>query len=283
MSDARRELLSGIIDFAGLFPPASLDVPGATARFGAARAHPHGWLVDRFVAPATRVEAVGEAAASAGAEARGAALPWPLALVTEAPALRAAGEASGRVGGALRVDVVELRPLAAAEIAGAVEAARIVFPGAAIFAEVQPADPGAALDAIAAAGAHVKLRCGGERVPGVAEVAGVLAGCAERGLTLKGTAGLHHPVAAATGDGGVRHGFLNLLAAAALAGDPDAVAEADPAAFVLDATGFSWRGQAIDPALARSRFSGFGSCSFDEPVDDLVALGVLEPAAAGVR
>jgi hypothetical protein len=284
VSDARRTLLGGLIDFAGLFPPASLDVGGAVAGFRAARAHPHGWLVDRFVAPAEKVEAVGEAAAAGdGDPAAGTfagdgagAAPWPVALVTDAIALRAAGEAAGRVATALRVDVVELRPLPAAEVAGAVEAARIVFPGAAVFAEIAAGpELEQALDALAACGGGAKLRCGGQRVPPAEEVAAVLGGCAGRGVRLKATAGLHHPVAA---EG--RHGFLNLLAAAALGGDLDAVRDTDPSAFALDAGGFAWRGQALDPRLARERFAGLGSCSFDEPAEDLVAIGMLAPAGA---
>jgi hypothetical protein len=58
------------------------------------------------------------------------------------------------------------------------------------------------------------------------------------------------------------------------------VRETDAAAFALGASGFAWRGQTIDAGLARERFTGFGSCSFEEPVEDLVALGVLEPAGS---
>jgi hypothetical protein len=132
VSDARRELLGGLIDFAGLFPPAALDVPGAVAGYLAAKRHPHGWMVDRFVAPAAKVEAVGEAA-----RAQGAMLPWRVALVVDVLELRAAAEAAGRVADALVIDVVELRP--AEDVAGAVRAARAVFPDAAVYAEVAPA------------------------------------------------------------------------------------------------------------------------------------------------
>lgn len=274
MSDPRRLLLEGLFDFAGLFPPASLDVPGAVAAFRAAREHPHGWLVERFVASAAQVEAVGDAAGDGGE-------PWPVTVVVEAPALRATAEAAGRVASAVRVDVVELKPVAAGELAGVVEAARTTFPGTDVAVEVRPGDE-AVLDALAEAGAWVKLRCGGEHVPSAEEVAAVLRGCAERGLAVKATAGLHHPVAAPDG-AGLRHGFLNLLAAAALGGDVDAVRETDPSAFVLGDGGMAWRGQAIDAAVARRAVVGIGSCSFDEPVADLVALEVLAPAATAPR
>jgi hypothetical protein len=43
--------------------------------------------------------------------------------------------------------------------------------------------------------------------------------------------------------------------------------------------GFSWRGRRADveevARMRRERFRGFGSCSFDEPVDGLRGLGLL--------
>lgn len=263
MTDVRRTLLGGLIDYAGLFPPASLDVPGAVEGYRAAREHPRAWLVDRFVAPAALVEQVGLAAPS-GAER------WPIALVADAPVLRAAAEAAGRVADRLRVDVVELRVLPAAEIAGAIRAARAVFPDATVYAEITPGDV-TAIEQAAQAGGGVKLRCGGERVPTAPEVGAVLRACAQHDVRLKATAGLHHPVATTE-----RHGFLNLLAAAALDGDLDAIRETDPDAFDLDHEVFAWQGRSLDAAAARARLAGLGSCSFDEPVEDLVALGILE-------
>jgi hypothetical protein len=144
------------------------------------------------------------------------------------------------------------------------------------------------LDAVAREGLGAKVRCGGAvAAPAPAQLAGFIAGCAGRDLAWKATAGLHHPfrdVDPATGE--ARHGFLNLLAAAGLAaggadeGDLAAVlAETDADAFTLDESGLRWRDRMVGPE-ARARFDGYGSCSFDEPVDDLVALGVLAPEAA---
>ena len=98
----------------------------------------------------------------------------------------------------------------------------------------------------------------------------------------KATAGLHHPIRH-----GTTHGFLNLLAAAALAhaaglGETEleaVLAEEDPAAFEVSADaltvhGHTRRGDEIAAARA-ALFTGYGSCSFSEPVDDLRALGLL--------
>jgi hypothetical protein len=107
------------------------------------------------------------------------------------------------------------------------------------------------------------------------------------GLPFKATAGLHHPFRLRDEVIGVlQHGFMNLLAATALAEVADAaaiVAETDPGAFELSAAGLRWRGHVADAgALARARelFTAYGSCSFDEPVADLVAHGILERSPA---
>ena len=88
------------------------------------------------------------------------------------------------------------------------------------------------------------------------------------------------------------HGFLNVVGAAVLdyAGYLDPKTRhrilVDHAArdFRLDDDAFAWTGIAADAVavdVARRGFvHSFGSCSFSEPVDDLAALGILEPARA---
>src|SRR5580700_4575401 len=105
----------------------------------------------------------------------------------------------------------------------------------------------------------------------------------------KATAGLHHPVRRLDrATGFMMHGFLNLLAAAALAPRVPRetltaiIAEEDPGAFAFDDTAFAWRDQRVCIAelqtARRSAFVSYGSCSFDDPVEDLTALNLLPPA-----
>jgi hypothetical protein len=132
---------------------------------------------------------------------------------------------------------------------------------------------GAALDEVARLGARAKVRCGGEHVPGVDELAAFVRGCRERGIVFKATAGLHHAYPT-NGE----HGFLNLLAGAVFGDEEDAL-RAEPGAFELDARSFRWDGrEARADELARTRetlFHSIGSCSFFEPVGELEALGLL--------
>ena len=125
---------------------------------------------------------------------------------------------------------------------------------------------GGDLDELARLGLRAKIRCGGERVPSIDELADFIRGCKERELPFKATAGLHHAVR----QNGA-HGFLNVLAAAVF--DEDALAEEDAEAFRVTDTDLRWRDRSAPPQ--RGLFVSFGSCSFFEPVDELKALGLL--------
>jgi hypothetical protein len=125
---------------------------------------------------------------------------------------------------------------------------------------------GADLDEIASRGCRAKIRCGGERVPSIDELADFIRGCKGRGLPFKATAGLHYAVRQ---DGA--HGFLNVLAAAVF--DEEALAEEDAEAFRVTDDAFHWRDRSAPPD--RGLFVSFGSCSFFEPVDELKALGLV--------
>jgi hypothetical protein len=139
---------------------------------------------------------------------------------------------------------------------------------------------GVPLDEVAARGLRAKIRCGGERVPSVDELADFIRGCRSRGLVFKATAGLHHAYPTADGE----HGFLNLLAAAVFGDEEEALHERSPA-FALDAASFRWRDREALPArladVRASLFHSVGTCSFFEPVDELEQLGILGAGNGG--
>src|SRR5207244_8426599 len=51
-------LLTGLIDYAGLFPPASLSMEQALANYARYREGEHAWMLGRFVVPAARAAEV---------------------------------------------------------------------------------------------------------------------------------------------------------------------------------------------------------------------------------
>ncbi len=118
---------------------------------------------------------------------------------------------------------------------------------------------------------ETKLRCGGARVPSVKEVARFIRSCRERGALFKATAGLHH---AFPTDG--EHGFLNLLAACVFGDEEELLTTRN---ISLDADALRAGGRSADAEqcarVRRELFHSIGSCSFDEPVGELKALGIL--------
>ena len=241
--DARRALLSRLIDHAPLFPPASLPLPEALAEDARARESRDAFMLARFVCPASRLEELPDAA-------RG------ISAVLDAPLM------SGPSIEAIEVrDGVELEALSA------------LAPE--VYVEV-PLDGALEerLDALEADGLRAKVRCGGNSVPTTAELAMFVRACHARGIVFKATAGLHHAVRTSG-----QHGFLNLLAAVVFGDEEDALAETDPAAFELGPSVFAWRGRTASAAelaeARRGRIHSIGSCSFFEPVEELQALGVL--------
>ena len=59
MSDARRALLAGLWDYAGVFPPAELPVEDALAEWRRIRASDDAWLVNRLVVRSGHVDVCG--------------------------------------------------------------------------------------------------------------------------------------------------------------------------------------------------------------------------------
>ena len=105
-------------------------------------------------------------------------------------------------------------------------------------------------------------------------------------MPLKFTAGLHHPIRHFdTALQTYMHGFINVFTAGVLAharglGEADlraVLADEDPAAFVFSDDGLRWRDWPLprrrSPPARTDFVTSFGSCSFDEPRDDLRALG----------
>ncbi|RMF72390.1 MAG: hypothetical protein D6738_11370 [Acidobacteria bacterium] len=329
MTRSLQAFLEGLIDYAGLFPPARLPMDAAVARWAAVLHEPFSLAVARFICPASRLDEFAQQARPR----LGPSERWPVSLLAtpvERPEdvvsalqsdLRAMADVERASDGRLHPAAVEMRlPAAAAEefpplrladllgaaaetVAGTLGDRGRLFVEAALprsWAERTPVVVAALADC--APGAAVerpgfKLRCGGlepAAFPPVERVALTLDACDACGVPFKATAGLHHPVRALDPGVGVEaHGFLNvfgagiLLAAGAIGRDElvEVLAERDAAAFAFDDDAFAWRGarapvEAIRRARAE-RVTSFGSCSVDEPWEDLASLGLLPAPRAG--
>lgn len=255
MNQALVVLLESLIDYAGLFPPASLPIPDAVAKYEQYRKGKHMWALGRFVVPADQVEAV--------------PLDIPLSVL--------AGD------GLPDADVIEIKINSGEEIdrIARVRGDRTIY--------VETRNLGL-LARIKSFGLRAKLRTGGtttDAFPTAETVARFIRACVELELPFKATAGLHHPIRCTKAltyepdaPTGVMHGFLNVFLAAALPDHAENIlAEENARAFAFDEGGFWWRDLRVaTDEIARVRqdlFISFGSCSFEEPIADLKELGWL--------
>lgn len=249
-------LLSGIVDYAGLFPPAALTMWSAVQNYAAYRSGVDAWALGRFVAPAVRLHEL--ATAIAGLDPEGTFTGWRVSALLEndlegdlerVRVFNAGPEAAHR---AIAVDSLELKGWGEEQIRRALETvasglpSRIEIyvelplggePGKAAGPERRetgvnvPVEPGeliasGLLRLIRDAGGCAKVRTGGVRpelFPRPEALLRFLRGCAEADLPFKATAGLHHPITGrypltyeADSARATMYGYLDLLFAAAL-------------------------------------------------------------------
>ncbi len=287
-------LVAHLVDYAGLFPPASRSMPEALAEYAGHRDAPDRAMLGRFVVPVVRLDELSAAWAPRSHQTDEA---WLLAAIGGADIdddLRRLRAFNERFAGILAVDVIESKAATPADVARAADA---VGGACVLYVEIPVAeDPSRLLDAIAAAGVAAKIRTGGvtgAAFPGAPEVARFVRACAERRVRWKATAGLHHPLRAeyaltyaSDAPRGTMFGFLNVFAAGAFARagmqDTDLarlLEERDPRALSFDDAEMRWGDHAVSTsqiAGMRATFAAsFGSCSVREPVDELHRLGYL--------
>jgi hypothetical protein len=298
-------LLDGLIDYAGLYPPASLSLEAAVRAYARYRAGPRAAWLGRFVLPAARLGeflAVRKSIATGPADetsAPGAASgPWRLSVLLGEDAgadlervivFNRAAHADSAPPAV--IESLEMKPAAPGDI----ECFEALAPaGVAAYFELPLHEPGPFLAALAEGEGRAKLRTGGvtpEAIPAPADLARALAACAAARVPFKATAGLHHPFRsvrpltyAPDAPRAPMHGFVNVFLAAAFAAEGKDVAflavllaEESPEAFSFGPAQASWRNHALSAERlreARRDFAlAFGSCSFEEPRQDLEAAG----------
>jgi hypothetical protein len=291
-SHALHILLASLIDYAGLFPPAALEMKHAVANYSRYREGQHAWALGRFIVPTARL-AEFEALLPQARSGAG----WHISALLGADVasdMAAIAQFNGRHTGRAQIDSVETKARTPDEIT----TMRRAIPDSVLaYFEISYADdPAPLLAAIHKARARAKIRTGGvtpEVFPEAGQIARFILRCVESGVPFKATAGLHHPVRcvrpltyAPNAPAGKMHGFLNVFMAAAFAlaemPEPalvELLQEESAGAFRFDATGASWRDHRIEQRLLLecrgSLGMSFGSCSFDEPIDDLHAINLL--------
>lgn len=275
--------LDGLIDYAGLYPPAALDMPAAVRNYVDYQTRARASMLGRFIVDIARVAELRAAAGTAVSGMRLSLLAPPTLHAAQLEEHSDLHIASLEIKSADPADVEWLRT----QLPSNVEC---------YFELPLNPIPSETIQALARSEARAKLRMGGVtpgNIPSAASVIDLLAALAQHRVAFKATAGLHHPIRschrltyAADSPTSTMHGFANLLCAAAIlyfAGSPDEAAavlqEENPHSFRIAPHAIGWRTlewNAEQLHEVRSRFFlSFGSCSFTEPIQDLEALGWL--------
>lgn len=249
VKDSLHALLAGAIDYAGVFPPARLDLAAAAANYAGYRQSSDRWLLGRFCCPAERLADLARlelaevrefpltAIAAGAANSDEFMRTMDLADVSGSPLKIECFEARLPDDAQQQPELATVTRLLHALVAGPLAADLSVRH---VFLEVPVGDDRAVIDdaralhaAIAAAAdynasaasrqcsAGLKLRTGGTTAAGfphAGELARALCACRDAHMPWKATAGLHHPLARDCAQLHVRmHGFVSLHVAAILA------------------------------------------------------------------
>ena len=290
---ALRAALAHFIDYAGLFPPAALDLQTTVANHDRYARSSEGWMLGRLVVPLSRSTRSPQLLARLPATERN----WTIAVLV------GAGDPIESVPAA--IDRFTHRREQRASPSARWRRRRPAWmhcpavPDHHVtlerFVEVPlDATRDTWLDALAGVGCMPRSRTGGltaDRFPSPASLASLLAACAQPRPAAQGHGwpaprdARCVPAHLRTGSpSGVMHGFVNLLVAALIlrtgagtAADAQRALEVhDPREFTLDEDAISWEGHAFSAAACADTrahlLRSVGSCSFEEPVADLRGL-----------
>ena len=167
-TDARRTLFAGLIDHAPTFPPAQLPLAEGLAEHRRVRDGDTGWIVNRFVCPASKLAELGDETLR-------------LSVVLDEGGLPEADE---------RIEAVE---------AAGIDPEVMIDAAPEVYCELPLLyDVSFRILQLGELGIRAKVRCGGATTPRVPDLAGFVAACRRLGVPFKATAGLHHPVRTAT-------------------------------------------------------------------------------------
>jgi len=299
-----RALLAHSVDYAGLFPPANLELEPALQNHSQYVRVPESWMLGAFILPIAEFD-------TAARHLSGFDSEYPLRISALGPRTDNA-EAFLK---SLSATIDAIAAFQARFETASIEQLEMPLPGEinaellkAIRQRLGHSDLKTFWEAKADAVERVtkllsennadsagrklgfKLRTGGvtaEAFPSSSQIAMALMAAGTRGVPIKFTAGLHHPVRLFHDSVQTKmHGFLNVLGAGVLALEHDwrqreviqMLDDEDAASLSFTENFFAWRDWRVSTqaiVARRELVTSFGSCSFDEPRDDLRALKLL--------
>ncbi len=291
-----RVLLSEIIDYAGLFPPSEVTMAEAVLNYATYKNSNYNWMLGRFVVPVARLDEFLESAQDF--VSRDTTSGWRLSVLAGEDiyeTIRKTDDFNALHSSYIFCDTLEVRATTESKIENTVNSLPDYLTA---YFEVPNNERLADLvSTLAFLGQRAKLRTGGvtaDAFPSPREIIRFARTCLAANVPFKCTAGLHHPLRCfkpltyeANAPQGTMHGFLNMFLATGFAREgykslllEEILEDEFEEGFEFDDAGVTWRN---DYSLSLSQLKilrerniiSFGSCSFDEPIADLQAIGLL--------
>ncbi|MBH8578177.1 hypothetical protein I8752_35575 [Nostocaceae cyanobacterium CENA369] len=287
-----KTLLASIVDYAGLFPPAKLGIEAAIVNYAKYQSTPYSWMLNNFVLPVSRLHEFTTIVPTLDLKQRSLSLiisnNWKSELeIVHSLQLR---HSKNHIA-VTSLEFPILSPIEIEKVIPHLTENLEVFFEIPLKEDLKPY-----LAVLKNTKASAKIRTGGmtvEAFPTVTQLfLGILA-FAEAQVPFKATAGLHHPLPGnycityePDSPSTLMHGFLNVAVMAALVYwqkvTPQAALEVLQDAsnsFYFTDNAITWGDYQLNIAeieQARQRFfRSFGSCSFEEPIDNLQELKLL--------
>ncbi|KON83544.1 hypothetical protein AF332_27760 [Sporosarcina globispora] len=299
--DAISHFMTQLIDYAGLFPPASLPLSKAISNYHTYMNGSDSWMLGPFVIPATRLNELDPYKAHFTEQ-----YPLRLSIILKPEEMDLDLEAINlfletyKTAGTVEAIEIPLTPYVDLSFLEKIENRTESYP---VYCEVTGTndqiqytlDALHRLDKLKSIGIGIKMRMGGmakQLFPSAKQAAFVINECQKRDLLLKFTAGLHHPIRQYRNEvETTMHGFVNVFTAALMAYchsiDAKTIEEIlldeDPTHFYFTTNTLSWCNLTVSSSEindARSFFAtSYGSCSFDEPREELGELTIFHGEA----
>ena len=298
-----RALLDQAIDYAGMFPPCNLALEPALQNHASYVRSPEAWMLNGLVLPVEQFDSTTQFLSEFDTH-------HPLRVAALGPKTTNADaflDALYNAHAAIRsfsryntdlVSISHLEMFLPEDVDSAsLKTASSIVAELSVFWEAPPEKAEQTIVLIAGHNSDedkatfgYKLRTGGvtaDAFPTSPQIALALVTGRRDRLPIKFTAGLHHPIRQFRDEVKTKmHGFLNVLGVAVLAAEHQwntdqavmMLEDEDPLSFSFTDDFFAWRNWKIDTERLQYRrkfVRSFGSCSFDEPRDDLRALGFL--------
>ena len=327
MRKSLRVLLEGIIDYAGLFPPAKLPLPDAIRNYAAYKKHEDHWMMSRFIVPVSQLDTLisyhdffsetgpfhFSVTGSGGSntkeflsnleqdvekikqfhDGRGSIVKIPF-YETRLPS-DVLSDQSGRNLQSLfnkSADIIEKfsNDNVTVFYESILNNQYRDWNGRVIAALKKHNDELSVRGFKKYQKAGYKLRCGGltaDMFPSSERVAYIIKEVLNHDLAMKFTAGLHHPYRHYDATIPAKmHGFINVFTAVVMAKAHNLnearlqriLEDENQRHFTFDDEQMSWNdlsATVFQVESTRDYLISYGSCSFDEPREDLTALGLM--------